>query len=160
MTSRNVWAPPPGQGGEHVFTDPRKAAETIRQLARQGAKVGQQLLGTAHAMSQLGMHPQHVGKKMTGGESRALAHQVTEAGGGDIPITYAPTSSSNPADPRTSAAGYDPVTQTMRVEWGDGGVPYNYYNVTPQEWELFQRVESPGKLINAMFNSKNYGPVE
>jgi hypothetical protein len=79
--------------------------------------------------------------------------------GGTVPITYFPTKTSNPSDPRTAAAGYDRETQTLRVEWGDGGPAYNYYNVTPAEWRRFQNVASPGKLINRIFNDHPYGPA-
>lgn len=77
----------------------------------------------------------------------------------DIPMTYYPTRSSNPADPRTSAMGYDKSTRTMVVEWGDGGNSYYYKDVTPGEWANMKRVASPGRAINRTFNSKEYGPI-
>lgn len=76
---------------------------------------------------------------------------------GPVPISYRPTRSSNPADPRTAAAGYDPVTKTLRVEWGDGGPAYNYYDVPPKVWQSFQRTTSPGKFINRVLNNYRYG---
>jgi KTSC domain len=79
--------------------------------------------------------------------------------GGPVPITYFPTPTSNPPDPRTAAAGYDRATQTLRVEWGDGGPAYNYYGVEPGIWRNFRRVKSPGKYINRVLNGYTYGPA-
>lgn len=70
---------------------------------------------------------------------------------------WVPTPSSNPANPRTRAASYYSQTQMMVVEWGDGGVPYAYYDVTPQDWDAFTQSDSPGKFINAVLNNHNYG---
>lgn len=79
--------------------------------------------------------------------------------GGRVPLTYFPTSTSNPEDPRTAAAGYDRPTQTLRVAWGDGGRDYNYYDVPPNVWRNFLRVKSPGRLINRTLNNYPYGPA-
>lgn len=141
--------------GEAVFTDPRAAAQYIRDM--QDA-AGGNLMGTRHAMSQLGMHPAHTDKRMSDSEAEDLAQQ-TDAVAGEVPVDNAPTPSSNPPDPRTAATGYDPSTQRMLVQWGDGGTPYYYYDVTPQEYELMLHTDSPGKLINRLFTHKNYGPI-
>lgn len=87
---------------------------------------------------------------------RDMGNQIR---GGPVQLTYYPTRTSNPSDPRTAAAGYDAQTRTMRVSWGDGGKAYNYYQVEPQEWQRFKRSASPGKLINRFFNFKPYGPA-
>jgi hypothetical protein len=79
---------------------------------------------------------------------------------GDIEASYFPTPSINPQDPRTSAAGYDYHTQRMRVWWGDGKVPYDYHDITPQEWDSFQKAPSPGRWINMIGNAHEYGPVD
>jgi hypothetical protein len=145
--------------GERIFTDPRAAAAHIRELQE---KAGGNLLGTRHAMSQLGQHPAHSDKQMSDDEAITLAEQ-TDAVGGEVPITISPTASSKPEDPRTKGFGYDPSTQRMRIEWGDGGTPYYYYDVTPQEAALMEQQcqqGSPGKLINRLFNHKNYGIAE
>lgn len=142
--------------GEKVFTDPRAAAQYIRDL--QDSAGGERIMGTRHAMSQLGMHPAHTDKRMSDQEAASLADQ-TDAVAGEVPITYQPTASSKPEDPRTAAMGYDPSTQRMLVQWGDGGTPYYYYDVTPQEWSAMQKTSSPGKMINRLFNHHNYGPV-
>jgi hypothetical protein len=90
-------------------------------------------------------------------ESAVLRGLGNQERGGQVPLTYFPTRTSDPADPRTAAAGYDATTRTMRVAWGDGGADYNYYEVTPQEWQRFKRSASPGKLINRVFNYHPYG---
>jgi hypothetical protein len=72
----------------------------------------------------------------------------------------APTSSSNPADPRTSAVSYYSLTQTVVIQWGDGGPAYAYYDVTPQEWEgLKEEAQdgSPGRYIESVLNYHSYG---
>lgn len=83
-----------------------------------------------------------------------------EARGGPVRLTYWPTNTTNPRRPRTVAAGYDRETQTMRVEWRDGGAAYNYYEITPQEWRNFRRAVSPGRWINRVGNAHPYGPAD
>lgn len=149
------------RSGERTFTDPRKAASFVRGLMEQGARAD---YGTRHAMSSIGIQPHHyidrnATKRMPDAEAEHLA-QATDDAGGEVQITKQPMATSNPQDPRTAAGGYDPVTQRLRVEWGDGGTPYYYYDVTPQEADFFlNQVDSPGKYINAVLNHKNYGPV-
>lgn len=150
------------QPGEHVFTNPREAARKIREFARQGAQV----YGTRSAMSAVGIQPHHYipektapGKKMPDAEAELLADQLDTVAG-PVEISYAPTRTSDPSNPRTSGAGYDPATQRLMVEWGDGGTPYYFYDVTAQEWDGFRKAASPGKFINTVLNAKNYGPVD
>jgi hypothetical protein len=90
-------------------------------------------------------------------EAAILKERADNITGGDVPITYFPTKTINPPDPRTNAAGYDSVAQVLYVEWGDGGPAYNYYNVTPQEWRAFRRAPSPGRYINRVLNYHPYG---
>ncbi len=124
-----------------------------------------QVQGTRAAMEGIGTQPHHYlppapsERKMTDAEADLLADQ-TDAVAGRVPVTYAPTATSNPADPRTSAAGYDPVTQRLYIEWGDGRTPYYYYDVPPQIWDAFTQANSPGKFINAVLNRYNYGPID
>lgn len=147
--------------GEYMFTNPREAAAFTRKALSRG---GEAVYGTRHAMSAIGVHPHHYisrsmpDRKMPDAEAELLAQQTDDAAG-RVTVSYSPTRTSNPQDPRTSAAGYDPQTQRLYVEWGDGGTPYYYYDVTPQEWDAFQRTDSPGRFINAILNEKNYGPV-
>jgi hypothetical protein len=147
--------------GERTFTDPRKAASFVRGLMEQGARAD---YGTRHAMNSIGIQPHHYidrssTKKMPDAEAENLAQETDDASG-EVQITKSPMATSNPQDPRTAASGYDPVTQRLKVEWGDGGTPYYYYDVTPQEADMFMnQVDSPGRFINAVLNGKNYGPV-
>lgn len=92
-------------------------------------------------------------------EAETLRILGNQQRGGPVQITYFPTPTINPADPRTAAAGYDKETQTLRVEWGDGGAAYNYYYVTPAEWRNLRRVKSPGRYINRVLNAHPYGPA-
>lgn len=91
-------------------------------------------------------------------EASILATQQFRTSG-DIPITYSPTNTIDPTDPRTFGAGYDERTRTLKVEWGDGGQAYQYYNVPPEVWATFQRTPSPGRYINSTLNFYKYGPV-
>jgi hypothetical protein len=148
--------------GEQVFTDPRKAAAKIRGLMAQGAQV----YGTRNAMSQVGIQPHHfvadrdeTSKKMPDAEAQTLAKQMAKVQP-DPDQVKAPTKTSNPSDPRTAAASYYSQTQTLVVQWGDGGTAYAYYDVTPQEWDAFTKVDSPGRFINAVLNNHNYGPIK
>ncbi len=93
-------------------------------------------------------------------EAEVLRELGDQERGGPVQITYFPTKTSNPRDPRTAAAGYDKTTQTMRVEWGDGGAAYNYYGVPPNIWRNFRRAPSPGKYINRVLNYYTYGPAD
>lgn len=80
-------------------------------------------------------------------------------------LTERPTNTSNPPRPRTMAAGYDWKSQTMFVRfrgeriapgmWTDG-VGYEYYGVTRREWDRFRNADSPGRMINRVFNGKPY----
>ena len=58
-------------------------------------------------------------------------------------LTDIPTSSTNYSRPRTVAAGYDPAKETMTVVFRDGTF-YNYYSVTPGEWQAFYASYSKG----------------
>jgi len=68
-------------------------------------------------------------------------------------LTDVPTSSTNYSRPRTVAAGYDTETKTMTVVFRDGTF-YNYYEVTPGEWQAFSASLSKGKPWLNRRNSK------
>lgn len=68
---------------------------------------------------------------------------------------YTPTPSINPPRPRTQAAGYSADTQTLRVKFRSGAV-YEYYDVPNNVWRNFQRVKSPGRLVNRTLNNYSY----
>lgn len=67
-----------------------------------------------------------------------------------------PTTSSNPARPRTLEAGYNAGERTLRVVFRDG-TPWEYYGVEPVIWQRFKRSASPGRFINRVLNNYPYG---
>lgn len=87
----------------------------------------------------------------------AEAADILRARAGDDSgiFPYTPTPSINPPRPRTQAAGYSADTQTLRVKFRSGAV-YEYYDVPNNVWRNFQRVKSPGRLINRTLNSYSY----
>lgn len=84
-------------------------------------------------------------------------------GGVASDITIVPTSSINPARPRTLAAGYNHKTKTLtvifRIEDNDGyhGEPYNYYDVPNIQWQNFKRARSKGVFIYTYLDSHPRG---
>jgi len=141
-----------------IFTNPQEAARHIKALRAAGA----QIQGTRAAMAAIGVQPHHYTDEETLGlpepESILLSRQARRAQP-NPDETYSPTATSNPANPRTSAASYYSTTQTLVIEWGDGGVPYAYYDVPPQIWQAFRDADSPGRFINAVLNGYAYGPI-
>jgi hypothetical protein len=87
---------------------------------------------------------------------------------GPAMLTDLPTSSTNAGRPRTVAAGYQPYVGTKRgaasyadqkgkmtVMFRDGTL-YNYYDVTPGEWQNFKNSISKGApWLNKGFDSPN-----
>lgn len=66
-----------------------------------------------------------------------------------------PTRTIDPFRPRTLEAGYERETRTLRVRFRDG-TPWEYYDVSPEEWQQFKRVRSPGRFINRRLNAHDY----
>ncbi|MEU1816106.1 KTSC domain-containing protein [Streptomyces roseifaciens] len=75
---------------------------------------------------------------------------------------------SSAVGPRTLAAGYDAHSHTLFVRFRgrrtgpamfEDGVGYEYYDVTPREWETFKDNWSPGRYINKVLNGKPYTPT-
>jgi KTSC domain len=169
MAKRKTYRRTAPLGSETVYADPREAERQVRALLDKGAVVH----GTRAAMSSVGIQPHHYGASSRRFETREkpakrglpdaealLLAQQTDMVSGPVRVTYAPTPSINPADPRTAAAGYDPILQRLRIEFADNGVPYNYYDVPPQIWDAFQQAPSPGRFINAVLNYFSYGIAE
>lgn len=86
-----------------------------------------------------------------------LAEEIEMAiAGNDKPLLpYQPTPTINPGRPRTLGAGYDEISQTLRVKFRNGEI-YTYYNVPPSVWWKFQRAKSPGRYINSSLNAFPY----
>ena len=74
-------------------------------------------------------------------------------------ITIVPTSTINPERPRTVAAGYDKVDKKITVVFRDGTF-YNYYEVSPSEWQAFKARVSKGRYIYSYLDSKPRGPAD
>lgn len=74
-------------------------------------------------------------------------------------LTLVPTSSSNPARPRTVAAGYDEEEEKLTVVFRDGTF-YNYYEVDKNEWNAFKANRSKGAVIYQMLDFHPRGPAD
>lgn len=74
-------------------------------------------------------------------------------------LTVVPTSTIDPARPRTVAAGYDKAEQKITVVFRDGTY-YNYYQVNPAEWQAFKARVSKGRYIYSYLDSKPRGPAD
>jgi hypothetical protein len=75
------------------------------------------------------------------------------------PLTVVPTSTINPNRPRTVAAGYDKSEQKITVVFRDGTF-YNYYQVSPNEWQAFKARVSKGRYIYSYLDAKPRGPAD
>lgn len=80
-----------------------------------------------------------------------------------IPLTFRPTNTINPPRPRTVAAGYDPRSQTLRLQFrpgassqSPGGAVYDYRGVTMDEWEDVKITISTGRYLNRQLAAKDY----
>lgn len=71
-------------------------------------------------------------------------------------LSVIPTSTTNPKRPRTLAAGYDKKTYTLSVIFRDG-TPYNYYDVSPMEWQNFRAAVSKGVFIRRYLDRHDRG---
>jgi hypothetical protein len=74
-------------------------------------------------------------------------------------LPYRPTNTSNPARPRTVAAGYDRVNHILFVRFRDGA-GYEYHDVTQSQWREFRSAPSPGRYINRVLNYHTYYPAD
>ena len=92
-------------------------------------------------------------RRMSTEEGAAIVR--ARAGDDSSLFPYTPTPSINPPRPRTLGAGYSSDTKTLRVKFRDGAI-YEYYDVPPNVWRNFQRVKSPGRLVNRTLNNYAY----
>jgi hypothetical protein len=81
---------------------------------------------------------------------------VSSVGTGPADITQSPTSTTNPARPRTVAAGYDSSRKVLTTIFRDGTF-YNYYGVSGLEWGNFKRARSKGRFIRLYLDGKTRG---
>src|SRR6185437_2208932 len=89
---------------------------------------------------------------------------MQEEGQGDfVPLTYAPTKSSWPANGydhrRSVAAGYDRAQGIIRIEFFTDGAVYDYGVMTPISPYIayqFRQTQSPGRFINSTLEGYGY----
>ena len=74
------------------------------------------------------------------------------------PLSVVPTSTSNPERPRTVAAGYDKSREVITVVFRDGTF-YNYYEVSPVQWQAFKARISKGQYIYQELDYHPRGPA-
>lgn len=75
------------------------------------------------------------------------------------PITYMPTSTTNPERPRTVAAGWDGLRKVLTTVFRDGTL-YNYYEVDSGTWNNFVRARSKGVFIYTYLDGHIRGHAE
>jgi hypothetical protein len=75
------------------------------------------------------------------------------------PLSVVPTSTTNYQRPRTVAAGYDKSRGTLTVVFRDG-LFYNYYEVTPSEWNAFKSRTCKGCYIREVLDAKPRGSAD
>ena len=94
------------------------------------------------------------------GELLIPGEEGPQFGESDAPaaLTVVPTSTSNPQRPRTVAAGYDQDRGVITVVFRDGTF-YNYYEVTPTQWQQFKSRVSKGKYIYQELDFHPRGPA-
>ena len=73
-------------------------------------------------------------------------------------ITMVPTATKHPERPRTVAAGYDSSRDVLTVIFRDGTF-YNYYEVTPVQWQAFKSAPSKGVYIYNQLDFHPRGPA-
>lgn len=72
------------------------------------------------------------------------------------PISQVPTSTINPARPRTVAAGYNTKTKIMTVVFRDG-TWWNYFGVPVTVWSNFKAAYSKGRFLYSHGFDDRYG---
>lgn len=75
------------------------------------------------------------------------------------PLSVVPTSTTNYQRPRTVAAGYDKTRGTLTVVFRDG-LFYNYYEVSPSEWNAFKSRTCKGCYIREVLDAKPRGSAD
>jgi hypothetical protein len=75
------------------------------------------------------------------------------------PLSVVPTSTTNPARPRTVAAGYDKNRRVITVVFRDG-TWYNYYDCDSNTWQDFKARVSKGKYIYRYLDFHPRGPAD
>lgn len=87
----------------------------------------------------------------TSGEALLIEGSVSYLKNRETPEIYEPTPSTYSSwdgHPRTIKAEYYANARIMTVYWGDGGAPYDYFDVSKEKWRSFKNVKSPGRWVN------------
>lgn len=101
-------------------------------------------------------------------EKRAALRRAQWAEGDDALLDVRPTNTSDDTRPRTLAAGYDEESETLFVRFRgrhtgnfqySDGIGYEYYGVSPQQWQRFRDNWSPGRYINDVLDGHPYTPA-
>lgn len=93
-------------------------------------------------------------------DSRArVLEERAEDTDGPVRISVAPTKSSNPGRPRTTAMGYDYGSDRLRVVFREGAV-YDYFDVSTAQWWRIKRSASPGRFIDRVLSEHDYTRIE
>ena len=94
------------------------------------------------------------------GELIVPGEQGPQQGESDAPapLSVVPTSTTNPERPRTVAAGYDKSREVITVVFRDGTF-YNYYEVSPVQWQAFKARISKGQYIYQELDYHPRGPA-
>lgn len=93
-------------------------------------------------------------------EQDAPAPSTPEDNSSPAELTDIPTSTTDVLRPRTVAAGYDSDRRVMTIVFREGAV-FNYYDVSPGEWQTFHSSFSKGALLvkGSVFDLKEKSPA-
>jgi hypothetical protein len=90
--------------------------------------------------------------------ARRFASKIDEEG--FVDLTYDPTRTTWPQNGwdhrRTTQAGYNKATKTLRIKFFTNGAEYDYHGVPQGVARQFRRAVSPGQFINQFLNSYSY----
>jgi hypothetical protein len=122
---------------------------------------------TSEYMDAIGIHESESGYYYDP-QNEAYEHEqfdpeVHRYTGAPSPITYVPTSTTNPQRPRTVAAGYQyfkaEKSGVLTVVFRDGTF-WNYYGVPNLVWNNFKTSRSKGRYIVVHLEKYEYGPAD
>jgi hypothetical protein len=127
---------------ERTFSSPQEAAAYARRMAGKRGTI----TGSSEGLKLLGIRPpppEPTAPPVTdiGADEAADVLRDRLEDQAEFPETYDPTNTAFPDRPRSNRAHYDANTQILNIEWarpGKLGPSTNYYDVTPQQWDIIQ----------------------
>jgi KTSC domain-containing protein len=145
---------------ERTFSSPEKARAYARRMAGKGGRVE----GSAEGLRLLGIRPPPAEPAPPpvsdlGADEAADVLRDRLEDEAEFPETYDPTNTAFPDRPRSSRAHYDANAQILNIEWarpGKKGPSTNYYDVTPQQWEIIKNTNSTGQYVDLVLNDHHY----